>query len=67
MFTLRLLGGLALEGPSGPVSGRVAQRRRLGLLALLGTAGEKGLSRDKLAGYLWPETDEANAKHLLSD
>jgi DNA-binding SARP family transcriptional activator len=45
----------------------VAQRRRLGLLALLGAAGEKGLSRDKLAGHLWPETDESSAKHRLSD
>jgi len=44
VFSLRLLGGLTLEGPSGPVSGRVAQRRRLGLLALLGVAGEKGLA-----------------------
>ncbi|UCF21352.1 MAG: tetratricopeptide repeat protein [Gemmatimonadota bacterium] len=67
MFTLRLLGGLTLEGPSGPVSGRVAQRRRLALLALLGVAGEKGVSRDKLVGYLWPESDEASARHLLSD
>jgi DNA-binding SARP family transcriptional activator len=45
----------------------VAQRRRLALLALLGTAGDRGMSRDKLAGYLWPESDEADARHLLSD
>ncbi len=67
MFTLRLLGGLTLHGPSGPLSGRVAQRRRLALLALLGVAGEKGLSRDKLAGHLWAESDETHARHLISD
>jgi len=67
MYSLRLFGGLALEGPSGPLTGRAAQRRRLALLAMLGTAGEKGVSRDKLAGYLWPESDETAARHLLSD
>ena len=67
MYSLRLFGGLALEGPSGPLRGGVAQRRRLALLAMLGVAGERGVSRDKLAGYLWPESDEAGARHLLSD
>jgi DNA-binding SARP family transcriptional activator len=33
----------------------VTQRRRLALLALLATAGERGFSREKIAAYLWPE------------
>lgn len=67
MYSLRLLGGISLVGPSGPLSGRVTQRRRLALLALLGAARDKGVSRDKLVSYLWPETDSDGARHLLAD
>lgn len=66
-FSLRLLGGASIEGPEGPVTGGAVQRRRLGLLALLAAAPERGVSRDKLVGYLWPERDEERARHALSD
>lgn len=67
MYSLRLLGVTCVEGPSGPVSGRVTQRRRLALLALLGAACEGGWTRDKLIGLLWPETTDEQARRLLSD
>jgi len=67
MYRLRVLGGALLEGPSGPVSGRVARGRQLALLALLAASRESGLSRDKLIGYLWPESPHTKARHLLSD
>ncbi len=67
MYSLRLLGVIALEGPSGPVSGRVAQRRRLALLALLGAAAERGWTRERLVGLLWPDASDDQARHLLSD
>jgi len=67
MFSLKLLGGASIEGPDGPVTGSAVQRRRLGLLALLAAAPERGVSRDKLVGYLWPERDEERARHALSD
>ena len=67
MYRLQLLGGVSLEGPSGAVAGRVSHRHRLALLALLAAAGEKGLSRDKLVAYLWPESDTSHARHRLSD
>ena len=63
MFRLETLGGLALtEGPAAAVT---TQRRRLALLALLAVAGERGLTRDKLVAYLWPESPSNNARHAL--
>jgi DNA-binding SARP family transcriptional activator/predicted ATPase len=67
MYVLRLLGTLALEGSSGPLASRVVPRRRLALLALLGSGGSGGLSRDKLVGLLWPERPDPAARHLLAD
>ena len=67
MYSLRLLGGLSLESPEGPIAGRAAQRRQLALLAILGTTGDKGCSRDKLIGYLWPDSPGAQARHILAD
>ncbi len=67
MLTLRLLGGISLEAASGPVSGRAAQRRQLALLALLAAAQQKGCTRDRLIGFLWPEIPDDHARHHLSD
>lgn len=65
-FTLRLLGTPALVGPDGPVGGRLVQRHRVALLALLAAAPHQVLSRDRVIGLLWPELDAARARHLLS-
>jgi DNA-binding SARP family transcriptional activator len=67
LFRLKLFGSASIEGPDGPVTGRAVQRRRLGLLALLAVARERGLTRDRLAGYLWPDADPERARHMLSD
>ena len=67
MYRLRLFGGVALEGPSGPLSGAALQKRRLALLAMLAAARGTGWSRDKLVAYLWAEHDEASARHRLAD
>ncbi|HJU64256.1 MAG TPA: BTAD domain-containing putative transcriptional regulator [Gemmatimonadaceae bacterium] len=67
MFTIKLLGGASIDGPEGPVTGRATQRRRLALLALLAAARSRGLTRDKLVSYLWPESSTESARHLLSD
>lgn len=66
-FTLKLFGGASLEGPEGPLTGRVVQRRRLAVLIVLALAHKRGVSRDKLIAYLWPDSDEERARHLLSD
>lgn len=64
---LRLLGGASLERDDGtPISGRAAQRHRISLLALLACAPGPGLSRDKLIGLLWPESDAERARNRLN-
>ncbi|HKG94340.1 MAG TPA: BTAD domain-containing putative transcriptional regulator, partial [Gemmatimonadaceae bacterium] len=63
---LRTLGGLSVESNDAPLPGGAAtQRRPLALLALLAAAGEAGISRDKLVGYLWPESDPGRARNVL--
>jgi serine/threonine-protein kinase len=66
-FRLRLFGTPAIErGGGGLLSGRVAQRHRLAVLALLALAPARRLSRDKLIAYLWPESDADRARNLLN-
>lgn len=67
MYDLRLFGGASIEDLDGDavVPPRARQRHRLGLLALLAVKS-RGLSRDKLIGYLWPENDAKRARNLLS-
>jgi len=65
-FRLTTLGALALSGGEGPLAGAAAQRRSLALLALLALGRNKGVSRDKLVAYLWPESDAERAHHALS-
>jgi DNA-binding SARP family transcriptional activator len=65
MFKLRTLGGLSLESDTTPLPLSATQRRRLALLAVLACAKEVGFSREKLIGYLWPESSEERARHAL--
>jgi len=62
-YRLETFGKLALSG--GASSTLSHQRRRLALLALLAASGERGLSRDQLLAYLWPESAAGNARHSL--
>lgn len=48
------------------VTGPATQRHRLALVALLAIAGERGVGREKLVGYLWPERDGEAARLLLN-
>lgn len=63
MYRLETFGKLALAGAAS--AGVSHQRRRLALLALLASAGDDGLSRDQLLGYLWPDSSAANGRHSL--
>ena len=65
-FSLRLLGSPSIQGPDGALlCGHAAQRHRIALLALLARSPERGLSRDKVMAYLWPESDAERARNLL--
>src|SRR5213593_3125306 len=65
MLAVRTLGGLAVEKDGTQCGGAASRRKTLALLALLAAAGKRGLSRDTLLGYLWPETETASGRHLL--
>ena len=65
MLRLRTLGGLSVDQVSAD-DGAAARRRPLALLALLAVAGPRGLSRDKIVGYLWPESGDERARNSLS-
>ena len=69
MYHLKLLAAASIEGPAGPLTGRAVQRRRLALLAILATgqARGRGVGREKLVAYLWPEADGERGRPLLSD
>jgi len=64
--SLKLLGGMSLQESDRPLTGQIAQRRRLALIAILGAA-RAPVSRDRLVGILWPELDAEGARHRLSD
>jgi serine/threonine-protein kinase len=65
---LRLLtfGGLSLEVNGQLVTGAMTQRRRMALLVLLAAARDRGVARDRMLALLWPESDDARARHVLA-
>ena len=65
MFSLKVMGVLALDADNGAVPPAARQKRRLGLIALLAVAGSRGMSRDKIQSYLWAESSSAKARHAL--
>ena len=67
MFSLKLLGGASIQTPTGPLTGRATQRRRIALLAMLAVARARGVTRDKAIAYLWPDQDVEHGRPLLSD
>ncbi len=67
MHLLHLLGSLSLEDPSRASPASVVGQRPLAVLALLAVARDKGCSREKLVGYLWPDVDQERARHRLAD
>jgi DNA-binding SARP family transcriptional activator/TolB-like protein len=65
VLRLRAFGGLWVE-QSGAISETGPRPRPLALLAILAAAGANGVSRDRVLGILWPESDVERARHALS-
>jgi len=68
MDQLRLLtfGGVNIRIGGITATGATTGRHRLALLALLAVARDRGMSRDKVQAYLWPESDTERARHGLN-
>ena len=67
MFRLRVLGGFAVEEASGAAVPPLPKRRAQAALAVLAVCGDLGCTRERLLALLWPESDEASARHGLRD
>ena len=66
MLRFKTLGQVFLERDGVRVAGAAAQPRRLALLAILAAAGHRGVSRDRIIGLLWLDTDEEKARKGLN-
>lgn len=66
-YRLRTFGTVALAGPGDEtlLGKHGHQRHRLGLLAVLAAAGEKGRTRDQLLLLFWPDAPQSRARHSL--
>src|SRR3989454_4902629 len=66
MLHLKTLGGLSVEAEGASARGAAQRRKPLALLALLAAASRRGMSRDKLIAYLWPDADTEHGRSLLN-
>lgn len=66
MIRIQTLGGLAVFDGARPLGGNAQQPRRLAVLAVLARSGDRGVSRDRLAGLLWEESEEERARRSLN-
>jgi DNA-binding SARP family transcriptional activator/TolB-like protein len=67
VYTARFFGGATVEGPDGPLAGRIAQRRQLALVAVLSRHIDRPVARDRLLALLWPEAPAERARRALAD
>ena len=65
MLRLHTFGSCFLERDGVRLEALSGQRKGLALLALLACAGERGVSRETLLAYLWPESDDKRARISL--
>ncbi len=62
-----MLGGFALDERTGAPAPALPKRRAQAALAVLAVCGDLGCTRERLLALLWPESDEASARHGLRD
>jgi len=65
MLRLITFGGLALERDGQPVGDLASRKVPLALLAVLAGHAERGIAREKLVAYLWPDSDEERGRNSL--
>ncbi len=65
MLRLHTFGGCRVERDGARLDALSGQRKALGLLAVLAAASPRGVSRDTLLAYLWPESDDEHARTSL--
>lgn len=65
MLRLITFGGLAVRGMGESPAVPSVSRRGLAVLVAIAAAGEAGVTRDRLAALLWPESDEEHARNAL--
>ena len=66
MLRINTLGGLSVWAGDKPITGPAVQPRRLAVLALLAGAGTRGITRERILRFVWPDTDEDRARRLLT-
>ena len=66
MLRLKVLGGLSVTRDGRPLSGALAQPRRLAVLALLARSGQSGVPRERIVATLWPDVEDERARHTFN-
>ena len=66
MLYLRTFGGVALARDGVIVAEIASQYKQLALLTVLAALGERGVGRERLASYLWEESDGERARGGLN-
>jgi DNA-binding SARP family transcriptional activator len=66
MLNLTTLGGLGLSADGREVGSVVTQRRPMALLAVLAVSGDAAVSRERLAGLLWPDAEPERARRSVA-
>ncbi len=65
MLSLKTLGGLGIESSGHGHPPGTPRRRHLILLAVVAGHHPWGITRDKLVGYFWPESNTQHARNSL--
>ena len=65
MLRLHTFGGCFVTHDGTRFDLLSGQRKGLALLAMIAAAGERGVSRETVLAYLWPESDEIRARTSL--
>jgi DNA-binding SARP family transcriptional activator len=66
VLRINALGSFAVIGDDGPLGGAVTQPRRSAVLALIARSGDRGIGREKILNYLWPDADEERGRRVLT-